>query len=1190
MRTIRRATRGALLMVIIAALSAAAEQVAAGRPGAAPTNATTELFVNSALESARKLATAELRRRPRDTGALFVQMEVAALEADIAGELEAALRLCESGPHSNDPRAMIAAARILDLAGNNVPFRTAIPRIQRLLAADSVQQNFLRAALVAAAADGAPGLSTLELAHQSGLITDWRVAGPFGEFPNVAFDRHFAPERDSVAGKQYDGRAVENFRFDDGNFALAPYFSQDGIFYAAADVPVTVAGEFRVRLESAGTVEVFVDGASVLRKDDRFRATPEIAWAPVRLGAGKHRVLLKFLPSATPLRVAVQPMSKFTVSPAPSLSEPEATYVRAAEKYWLGDYDGAIAELASLRARHPSAAATFLLARAWAHAGGSPEEAALLESTLQLAPGALAAEYELAARAFNSNHFEEALRRVQRIVSTRPDFVPAQALRAQAAARLKWDSEVRAAMEAELRLAPTCATLRRALTFFGANLAFERARQVEARLNGCAPGSLAYAEALSQSGRHLAAAAAADKVVSERPLDRAAREFFVRELAMAGRRDEATRAAVELAALAPNAASFRKLAEDAAAGAQVFDRASSRTRDFAAVTDFYSRFRRDGVEMIRATEHRRFSGGPAVTILDDRVARVAADGSVSFYVHKVTRVLNRDGIERYGEVTAPPSSDLLELRTIKQDGTIAEPEFNQHKNSISMPALAPGDAIELEYVVRYTDGIERHADMFTYTFGSFTAPILYARFVVLSPEEPEMLEIAGVNGAPAPQVDTADGVTTRVWEQENILQSTEETGTPRADILPTVRVTALQNGGWPKVRDFYRNTIIEAVRAGTHVESMAAELRGATDDETGRNMYLMVTSRVHSTECAFETGAVASAEATLSAYSGCRTAALLALARAAGLQAGLLLARTIEQPRPRAPQKGAYTHPLVLFRLGQGPAAHEVVVDAESDGLGFGVLPATIAHEDALAVPLDEPATAKAEIVSVPASAGDEHSVADGDITIDDSGNLTAKLTITMGAARSAEMRNILRGIAPGERGRFFEQLAMRIFPGASEASGEVRNENDWQHPLELRLACQAPRFVAFSGTSIEMEQLAPALGLRKMYGLGPRRFPLYIQTPLIETTIFRVRIPAGYRLSGQPPALEANSQFGAYTVRGTVTGENEFEIRRAFRIPVQIIPPDRFDEFARFARQIDEAERQRITLVSGQYSVLSSQ
>jgi len=38
-------------------------------------------------------------------------------------------------------------------------------------------------------------------------------------------------------------------------------------------------------------------------------------------------------------------------------------------------------------------------------------------------------------------------------------------------------------------------------------------------------------------------------------------------------------------------------------------------------------------------------------------------------------------------------------------------------------------------------------------------------------------------------------------------------------------------------------------------------------------------------------------------------------------------------------------------------------------------------------------------------------------------------------------------------------------------------------------------------------------------------------------------------------------------------------EIQRSFEIPVQVIAPERYPDFARFAGRIDDAERQRITL-----------
>lgn len=1150
------------------------------------------LFEKSDLEQARTLAESALHaRRPGANAigeALFVNMEAAALRGDTAAELDSALRLCESQPA--DARANIAAARILDLAANTMQFRAVVPRIEKLVTSGGPQTNSLRAALLAAASDGAPGLAAADLARQSGLITDWRVAGPFGRYPNVAFERAWAPERDGLAQAAYDRHAVENFRFDDGNFALADYFSTAGIFYAAADVTIPQSGEWRVRVESAGTLQVFVDGATVLQRDDRFGEQPEVVWRTVNLSSGVHRVLLKLLPSAAPLRVAfLRPAVEQKATTTEIVYQPEAEYVRAAERYWAGDYGAAQSLLTQARQHHETAAVDYLLAESWAHtAPDSNRDSELLKQTLAVAPDAMAAEYELGERDFSGDHMEEALRRAQRVVKARPEFAPAQHLMAQAAMRLNWPAEASRALGADIRLHPSCDALRNGAKFFARIGAYQHAAQLERQLDGCAPGSLAYAEALKDEGRHSEAADAAAKAVAARPLDRDARALLVSELALAGKRDAARQAAAQLVQLAPNAARFRNLAQQAAL--PVADDPGERGRELLSDHPFYGPYRRDGLAMVQLTAKRRFAGGPAVMLLNDGVARMAEDGSVSVYTHRITRVLDRGGIEKYGEISLPRNAELLELRTIKADGTIVEPEFSQHKPSISMPALAPGDAIEQEYVVQYPD-IEsaQRAGVLHFVFGSFAAPMLYTRYVVLSPAKQEVAQVKLAAGMPQPVTRTDGGTLVRLWEKENIPQSVEEASAPPVDLFPTVRIEPARDRGWHDVRDFYRDELISALRPGTRIEEAAKRFladasknagadQAAIRKEAARAMYHWVTTRIRRNDGSFAAGEVASAESTLEQFSGSRTAALIALARAAGIQADLLLARSVSSERsPRS-----YTSPLVLFRFPESNGqTKQVIADAERNGVGFGALSPTMARNDALLVPWrPEELNTAAALIKLPPVSADEQSTADGDVWLDAQGNLSALVKIRMGSSRGAQMRWILSAIDPGDRKQFFEQLAMRIFPGASEATGAVRNELNPDQPLELLLNCRAPHFVNLSAGLADMDQLVPALGLRKMYlGTDPRHFPLYVDTPLVETTSFRVHLPEGVQVKNKASSVRLQSEFGSYSVEFRQPSANEIDIQRSFEIPVQVVSAARFPEFSRFARQIDDAERQRLTL-----------
>src|SRR5205823_4596053 len=101
-----------------------------------------------------------------------------------------------------------------------------------------------------------------------------------------------------------------------------------------------------------------------------------------------------------------------------------------------------------------------------------------------------------------------------------------------------------------------------------------------------------------------------------------------KESRLAGDAAAATQAAAELASIAPNRIVL---------GGQ-------------NAAESYLPYRRDGLALARATAARRFSGGPIVTVLDDKVVRLNPDGTADEYVHRLTRVLTKEGIEQYGEV------------------------------------------------------------------------------------------------------------------------------------------------------------------------------------------------------------------------------------------------------------------------------------------------------------------------------------------------------------------------------------------------------------------------------------------------------------------------------------------------------------------------------------------------------------
>jgi len=295
------------------------------------------------------------------------------------------------------------------------------------------------------------------------------------------------------------------------------------------------------------------------------------------------------------------------------------------------------------------------------------------------------------------------------------------------------------------------------------------------------------------------------------------------------------------------------------------------------------------------------------------------------------------------------------------------------------------------------------------------------------------------------------------------------------------------------------------------------------------------------------------------------------------LKADLLLARKIEQDCGK--ELSCFTDPLVRFSL---PNGESVDVDAESDDLPFGAIPPSLDTREAHLIPLLPGEEKKPEIVALNPRLAGEKSVAEADLSFSD-GNLLAAINVQLGSVRAQEVRNIFRSAGDREKQAFFEQLAMRIFPGAASVTGTAAHESDPEQPLKLLIRCTVPQFINLQSGAADIDQLAPALGLATLYAKMPtRKFPLLIDSLFFESTIFHLHLRDGMEVHSLPTDFTERTEFGEYALR-FVRMPRQVDIHRDFRIPVQVIAPEKYGAFVNVALRIDEAERQRISLETRQ-------
>ena len=772
------------------------------------------LFVKSDLARARLLAARALRRDGRDAEALFVQMEAAAMQADQAAMLEAALRLCEVGESAKqDVRVQLAAARMRESAANTPEFRALIPRLQAVLAKSANSWPELNAALLRAAMDGVPRLDAESLARASGILTEWRIVGPLGPHSPIELDDTSLSHNSDLALDSYDHHAVENFQFPDGRITLPPYLARHGTFYAASHFASLTAGIWTMKAESAGALEVYVDGRRVFWPA-AGSDTPDLRQSETfALAAGPHRVLAKFTAAAGPLQISVAPLDWEPLSPKRAkVPVAELTYEIAAEAYAASDFVTAIKQIQALPSAAHSAALQFLLAQAWTRHDPRTEDGLNAWRNLRaLAAHAVVADEALGRWASVAGDFPQAADAARQVLAS--DSQNSSALQTLSAALAadpdlaEFEGEAAQIWARRLAEHPSCETAQEAMTFYGSREQFAEQAAAQQRLDGCAPGSLAYAQSLAREGQHGEAARALEKLVAVAPLNRSARFMLVGELQLAGDDAGARSAAAGCLRIAPNAPNYRRLAAAYHAGEAVVE-----------TTGFYSPYRRDAVAVLQQAAAMPSSAVP-ILLLDDHVTVARPDGSVSLYVHTTTRFPEGEDIARADRQDIPRDAQLLQLRVVHPDGTATPARVDLQRRQYSLPGLSSGDAIDEEYVVNFVGdgGMSEHPEVFQFVFGRFDERVLSAQFVVLTTaERADRGVVIASSDAPHLVSRVQDTMLARIWQRDEVSVTVRGLALPNRS-LPIVRVVEQENG-WTVPSDAEHHRRIETIHPGPRYE------------------------------------------------------------------------------------------------------------------------------------------------------------------------------------------------------------------------------------------------------------------------------------------------------------------------------------------------------------------------------------
>jgi hypothetical protein len=528
--------------------------------------------------------------------------------------------------------------------------------------------------------------------------------------------------------------------------------------------------------------------------------------------------------------------------------------------------------------------------------------------------------------------------------------------------------------------------------------------------------------------------------------------------------------------------------------------------------------RGDALIATRLRDAPPFPSAGSVTLLQSIERHFADDGSSLTMRHFIFEVRNKESIDSVGEVARADDELVVRLRVIKPDGRVLEPEHHDEVRDISLTGLAPGDIVEW-LMVAVDDGARDGAFWETSSFAS-ASPKVERRYVASWPvalEASRRFSPISRHGAPI-------GVRGRVGERIELRFEArdlpalldEPHAAHRLDDEPQVGIAVDVDDG--VVRVLRAGQIQGALVRDRWLEQTAVRLAGDGSPRARlERLFTFIANRVA------EAG-TAEAPTTLSTGRGQRLVLLVAMARAAGLDAQLLALHSRLEPSLDLPSTRAF--PEVVARVGlglPGAPADDAFVMASERGMLLDALPPSLRGAVVLDLESGERATLPDRVIDarplellVDLSATPAVRIERFD------GTVVVRLPPSLAEA----MRPAVRGAPAEQLARFVERTLSETLPGVQARHVTTEGLADAGTGLAMHAAITIPtptggpiRFDhLFAGGAAAALGSSPALG---SYARVAERRRTLVVLPHRERVVMTWRIPTGAQVTAAPPSLD---------------------------------------------------------------------
>ncbi len=565
----------------------------------------------------------------------------------------------------------------------------------------------------------------------------------------------------------------------------------------------------------------------------------------------------------------------------------------------------------------------------------------------------------------------------------------------------------------------------------------------------------------------------------------------------------------------------------------------------------------------------------SVKLLDRVVDYVRPNGQALTWRHEVTRLQTKEATDKAGEFRIPGEALPVTLRTLKPDGRRLDVDQHSGKNDLSFSALAPGDAVEREWV-DVTSPATAWGGYIRRFYFSGTTPTARADFVVVVPEGLTVWTHS-YHGAPEPVIQREDGRTIYVFSARDIEAfQPEPHSAPWEEFIPFV-VVAVQAD---QDRALDANTLgLDAlVRTSYDVEATAHQIvKGVAPEEHVRALFDWVCKEIGD-------GRAREPSVVLATRRGDRAGIFAAMLHAIDVEAEVVLAESGAELdlSPQFPMTSRFETGLVRIRTDGG--VQWAFLEGKQPWLGR--LPPFM--RDGAYVTWSPPSVHPIRNREVDTWTLASHV----ELEVDATGNAAGRVLLTLPGTYGAQLREFLLGAREEQAKRQLQGWLAALIPGARLVEFTTINAEDPLQPYGLDARVVIDGFMALEGDQLVNEQFFSDLLASRSIGMPS--LAAYLQTPvrkspmLIRENSEQMTVVVRFPSSAAEP-LEVPQSF----TRGMDFGQfsqafewdaakHEARLVRTESTPLRRLKAEAFGPFRESAQEILQTLRNRLVVPIG--------